>query len=154
VIVPTPPEEIQRDVGRVATGLCSVLRELAGEWPGSETTGETTAFARDEPDGDITPLDLGEEVEPIEIGPDDPDPDWMCPAPPAPVDRAGELSWRWLVDEDQDASRINRAAVVACRALQDIAGGLLPAFITRDYRLEITPGQPTAIAQATGCASS
>jgi hypothetical protein len=147
VIVPTAPGEIQREVGRVATTLCCVLRELAAAWPGREDEDPTAVFALDEPDADIDPLDLDEEVEPIEIGPDDPDPDWMSPAPAAPVDRAGELSWRWLVDEDQDASQVNRAAVVACRALQDLAGGLLPTFITSDYRLEITPGQPTAIAQ-------
>ncbi len=63
------------------------------------------------------------------------------------MDASGELSWRWLIDEDLDTSRVNRPAVVACRAVQDIAARLLPSFITTDYRLEITPAPPTAVAQ-------
>jgi energy-coupling factor transporter ATP-binding protein EcfA2 len=144
VVVPSAPGEIQREVGRVATALAYVLRELAARW---EPLEPGDAISLSELRLDLNPPTSERDVAPVELAPDEPDPDWISRDPSVRVDQAGELTWGWLIAEDQDASRVHPAAVVACQALQNLAGGLLPSFITTDYRLEITPGQPTEIAQ-------
>ena len=142
-VVPSVAGEIQGEVGRVAIELSYVLRELAADWDLAD--GDVMA-----PIGlelELLSLDAGDEGEPVKLGPDLPDPEWLTRDPAARIDRAGELTWEWLVDEGTSASRVHPAALAACRALQDAAGGLLPSFISTDYRLEIWPEQPTAIAR-------
>ena len=142
-VVPSVAGEIQREVGRAATALSYLLRELAAGWdppdPGRIPFDELVL--------ELESLDAGEKPEPVTLGPDLPDPEWLSPNPAVGIDRAGELTWEWLVDEEPCASRVHPAALAACRALQDAAGGLLPSFISTDYRLEVSPEQPIAIAQ-------
>jgi hypothetical protein len=64
-----------------------------------------------------------------------------------PPPEQAEQWWRWLVRERRQASTVDPAAVAACDALERIVNGLLPEFIADEYRIEITPGQPTEMAQ-------
>lgn len=66
-----------------------------------------------------------------------------------PPPEQAEQWWRWLVRERRHASTVDPAAVAACDALERIVSGLLPEFIADEYRIEVTPGQPTEMAQGT-----
>jgi len=157
VVVPSAIVAVRGELGQAAIELCYTLRELARRWevpePGAAEVSPWSPVPRDLEElvaggrrevVDVTHVGPG--LEPAEAGLDVPDPDWLSLDPPARFDATGRLGWGWLVEEDEDASRIQPAAIVACDALQAIAARHLPSFITSDYRLEIAPAQPTEIA--------
>ena len=120
IVVPSPPEIVEREVAIAVTRLCKALRELADLWPQLEP--------------DLGPLDGG------------PPEGWSRRTPAEPfID--GRPSWLWLVDEQPQATVIHPAAIEACEMFVRIAERLLPDFISSEYALELAPAQPTLIAR-------
>jgi AAA domain, putative AbiEii toxin, Type IV TA system len=120
IVVPSPPELVEREVAIAVTRLCKALRELGDLWPQLEP--------------DLGPLRGG------------PPKGWSRRMPSEPFIE-GRPSWLWLVDEQPQATVIHPAAIEACEMFVRIAERLLPDFIRSEYALELAPAQPTLIAR-------
>jgi energy-coupling factor transporter ATP-binding protein EcfA2 len=120
IAVPSPASAVVERVGEAVMSVCRSLQELASEWMWFKERGYALKHA--------------------------PPVSFLHAWPSEPYVDAGP-SWWWLVDEQRHASVVHPAAVEACAALERIAGGLLPDFIAGEYRLQITPAQPSEIAQ-------
>ncbi len=121
ITVPSPASVVAERVGAAMMSVCRSLQELASEWLWLQERGHALKHA--------PPVSF------LHLWPSEPYVD-------------GAPSWEWLIDEQRNASVVHPAAVAACAALGRIAGGLLPDFIAGEYRLEITPAQPSETAQA------
>jgi energy-coupling factor transporter ATP-binding protein EcfA2 len=120
IAVPSPVSAVVERVGAAVMSVCRSLQELASEWMWFKERGHA--------------LKHGPPVSFLHL----------CPSEPYV---AGAPSWWWLVDEQRHASVVHPAAVEACAMLERIAAPLLPDFIAGEYRLQITPAQPSEIAQ-------
>jgi AAA domain, putative AbiEii toxin, Type IV TA system len=119
IVVPSPASGVAERVGAAVMSVCRALQRLASEWRWFEVYGRV--------------LEGAPTVDFLHLRPSEPYID-------------GAPSWEWLIDEQRHASVVHPAAVEACAALERIAAGLLPDFIAGEYRLEITPAQPSDIA--------
>jgi hypothetical protein len=162
IAVPTSVQTLHGDVARAITRLCYVLRDVAGHWNASPANDTAEVDCWEEPALDAASTHLGDEsggdapADPVLIFPfedaapgdvDEPDPDWCTDIPDEAVDERGQPTWEWLVEQDGFCSRVHPVMHIACRALEGLAATFLPSFVTHDYRLEVTPQPPTAIAR-------
>ncbi|HWF49976.1 MAG TPA: AAA family ATPase [Solirubrobacteraceae bacterium] len=120
IAVPSSASAVSERVGAAVMSVCRSLQELANDWWLFE--GHAGALEGAPPESFRQ----------------------LWPSKPY-ID--GAPSWPWLIEEQRHASVVHPAAVEACAALERIATPLLPDFIAGEYRLEITPAQPSDIAQ-------
>ncbi len=120
IAVPSPASAVVQRVGAAVMSVCRSLQELAVEW-----------------------VLLDGRAGALEGAP----PDSFAQSWPSEPYMNGAPSWSWLIEEQRHASVVHPAAVESCAALERIAGGLLADFIADEYRLEVTPAQPSDIAQ-------
>jgi energy-coupling factor transporter ATP-binding protein EcfA2 len=119
ITVPSPASAVAERVGTAVMSVCRSLQDLASEWMWFGERGHALKHA--------PPVSF---VHAWPSGYSDEGPSWSC-----------------LIDEQRHASVVHPAAVEACAVLERIAAPLLPDFIAGEYRLEITPAQPSEIAQ-------